>query len=94
MILGIATHKAGHSFEFAGLPVSLIDKFSRRRNEIEAKAEAMGVTSPEGKHAIGYYGREHKTEGVSRTQLREEWDSRLSAEESAALKAVMAGGGL
>jgi len=57
--LGYATQKKGYSFEVAGTPQSLIDKFSRRRDEIERKAAEKGVTDAEGKHAIGYYGREH-----------------------------------
>src|SRR5262249_28007887 len=31
--LGYATEKTGHSFEVAGAPKSIIDKFSRRRNQ-------------------------------------------------------------
>jgi conjugative relaxase-like TrwC/TraI family protein len=91
--LGIITHKAGYSFEVAGLPTSLIDKFSRRRDYVEAKAAERGITSPEGKHAIGYYSREQKNEGIGKTALRKEWDSRLSPEERTAIDAAMQGGG-
>ena len=38
--LGIATEKRDYSFEVAGTPQSLIDKNSRRRNEIEREAAA------------------------------------------------------
>lgn len=84
--LGIATRKnSAYSFEVAGTPKSLIDKFSNRRNQIEAKAEEKGIYDPDGKHSIGYYGREHKDTGASKSELRREWDSRLSDDERSAL---------
>jgi conjugative relaxase-like TrwC/TraI family protein len=88
--LGIATEKSGYSFEVAGLPQSLIDKFSRRRDDIEARAAELGIVSAEGKHAIGYYGRENKTRDVGKDALRLEWAARLSDDERAALHAVAA----
>jgi len=72
--LGIATEKRGHSFEIASAPQSLIDKFSRRRNEIEREAAEKGITDARGKHAIGYYGREHKNSSLSKAELRKEWN--------------------
>jgi len=83
--LGYATQKREYSFEVAGTPQSLIDKFSQRRNEIERKAAEKGVTDAKGKHAIGYYGREHKNTDLGKTELRREWDARLSDGERSAL---------
>ena len=83
--LGIATERRGLSFEVAGTPQSLIDKLSRRRNEIVEKAAQKGVTDAEGKHAIGYYGREHKNTDIGKTELRKEWNGRLTDDERSAL---------
>jgi len=84
--LGIATQKnPDYSFEVAGTPKSLIDKFSKRRNQIEAKAAERGIADAEGKHSIGYYDREHKNTGLGKSELRLEWDSRLSDAERSAL---------
>jgi conjugative relaxase-like TrwC/TraI family protein len=91
--LGIATVKKGTSFTLADLPQSITDKFSERRNEIERKAAEKGIVDAEGKHAIGYWGREHKTLDQGKAELRAEWASRLSEEEREALDTVMAGGG-
>src|SRR5579863_10380799 len=87
--LGYRVEREGLSFEIAGVPESVIDKFSRRRNEIEEKAAKKGVTTAEGKHAIGYYGRENKKSGVGKPQLRREWNERLTHEERAALAEAM-----
>jgi conjugative relaxase-like TrwC/TraI family protein len=84
--LGIATEKnPSYSFEVAGTPKSLVDKFSNRRNQINAKAEEKGISDAVGKHSIGYYDREHKNTGVGKSELRAEWDSRLTDEERSAL---------
>ena len=89
--LGYATQKTGYSFEIAGVPISIIDKFSRRRDAIEHKAAELGITSAEGKHAIGYYGREHKNVDLAKAELRRRWRERLKPDESAAMNAVIAG---
>jgi conjugative relaxase-like TrwC/TraI family protein len=89
--IGYATERQGLSFEVAGVPTSVIDKFSRRRNEIEDKAAKKGVTTPEGKHAIGYYGRENKKSGVGKPKLRVEWNNRLTHAERVALAEVIGG---
>ncbi len=83
--LGIATEKRGLSFEVAGVQQSVINKFSRRRDGIEQEAAAKGITDAKGKHAIGYYGREHKNNEMDKNELREEWSARLSDQERAAL---------
>jgi len=89
--LGYQTERRGLSFEIIGVPQSVIDKFSQRRNEIEADAKEKGVTSAEGKHAIGYYGRENKKKGAGRPKLRREWNARLTHEERVALAEVAGG---
>ncbi len=83
--LGYVTEKRGYSYEIAGVPQSVIDKFSQRRNQIEAKAAEKGITDAKGKHAIGYYGREHKDTKLSKSDLRAEWNSRLTDAERSAL---------
>jgi conjugative relaxase-like TrwC/TraI family protein len=83
--MGYATEKHSYSFEIAGIPDSLVDKFSRRRNAIEREAAEKGITDAEGKHAIGYYGREHKNKDVGKAELRREWNAWLTDEERAAL---------
>ena len=89
--MGYKTEREGLSFEIAGVPTSVIDKFSRRRNEIEDEAKEKGIVTAEGKHAIGYYGRENKTKGVGRPRLRVEWNERLTHEERVALAEVLGG---
>jgi conjugative relaxase-like TrwC/TraI family protein len=87
--LGYRTEKAGLSFEIAGVPKTVIDKFSRRRDTIEAAAKARGIESAKGKHAIGYYEREAKNNDLCKEELRSLWDAKLSGSERDAMLAVM-----
>lgn len=91
--LAYRTERKGTSFTLADLPESLTDRFSRRRNQIEEEARRAGITDAVKKHEIGYYGREHKTQDIGKSELREEWLARLTPEESAALTRVAEGAG-
>ena len=91
MRLESAIEKRGLSFEIAGTPQSLIDKSSRRRNDIERKAAERGITDAEEKHAIGYYGREHKNLDMGKRELREKWNARLTDDERSALSDAIHG---
>jgi hypothetical protein len=77
-----------HGFQLAGVPQSVIDKFSRRRDQIEAAAAAKGITDAKGKHRLTRSSRENKLHDVGLDVLRKEWDTRLTAAERAALEKV------
>lgn len=74
--------------QIAGVPQSVIDKFSQRRNQIESKAEQLGISDAEGKHKIGAAIRESKSKDLPPEKLMADWQSRLTPEEAAALKQV------
>jgi conjugative relaxase-like TrwC/TraI family protein len=89
--LGYATVKDGSSFTLAGLPESITEKFSSRRNQIESEAAERGITTAKGKHALGASIREPKQKDVAKSALRRQWNARLSGEERAALTRVARG---
>lgn len=74
--------------QLAGVPQSVIDKFSQRRNQILKESDAQGVTDPEGKHRIGAAIREGKRNDLPYDRLLEDWRKRLTPEEKAALEKV------
>jgi conjugative relaxase-like TrwC/TraI family protein len=90
--LGIGTVKDGTSFTLAELPYSITDNNSGRRNQIEAEAARRGITSDKGKHRLGASIREPKQRDVAKSTLRQQWNARLTDEEKAALKKVLADG--
>ncbi len=74
--------------QLAGVPQSVIDKFSQRRNQIEKKAAEQGVSDAAGKHKIGAAIRESKSNDLPADKLLEDWQNRLTPLEKAALEKV------
>src|SRR5579863_6032058 len=89
--LGFSTVKDGSSFTLAGVPQSITDKFSLRRNQIEAKAAEKGITDAKGKHRLGASIREPKQKDVGKSALRELWNAQLAPEEKVDLDRVLGG---
>lgn len=86
--LGLAIERKRDDFELAGVPASVIRRFSRRTGEIEKAASERGITDPKRKAELGAQTREKKNQSVSWNRLRQEWDGRLTDGERAALAAV------
>ncbi|MBI1380951.1 MAG: relaxase domain-containing protein [Planctomycetaceae bacterium] len=86
---GFGTRRTRTGWELEGIDQASLAKFSRRTAEIEAKAEAKGITDPREKGALGARTREAKAQDLSGTQLRALWADRLTPEESEAVRAAM-----
>ena len=74
--------------QLAGVPQSVIDKFSRNSKRIEKEAAALGVADSKGKHKIHERVREGKDSDLPRDELMADWMARLTPEEKAALQKV------
>lgn len=83
--LGLPVTRTAKGWEIAGLPTSMLDKFSRRTKQIEDLAKEKGIADPDQKAELGAKTREKKQKALSAESLRQEWLSRLSANESDAL---------
>jgi len=89
--LGLATARRAKGWEVAGVPQSVIEKFSRRTAEVEAEARKRGITDASKKAELGAKTRRRKQEGMSTAQLQDYWDSRLTDTERLALDKVWRG---
>ncbi|MGB6690386.1 MAG: MobF family relaxase [Terracidiphilus sp.] len=90
--LGYGIERAGNSFILAGIDKSLTDKFSRRKENIEAEAERLGITDAKAKGELGRRTREKKDpEPKSMEELRRIWNARLSDEEREAIAGARRG---
>ena len=78
---GYGIDRTEHGWELTGVPSSVVSKFSRRTQLIEAEAEKRGLTTDEQKDNLGAKTREAKTTSLTRTELRHEWRGRLSIAE-------------
>lgn len=73
------------SWRVVGLPDSLVQKFSRRTQLIEKTAAALDITDPERKADLGRRTRERKGPPTPYGELRNQWSTQLTPEETAAL---------
>lgn len=80
-------------WEIKRLDRSTIEKFSRRTEQVEAAAQANGVTDRAKKGKLGAVTREKKNKGVSIDELRQEWRSRLTDKERETFGQLQGNGG-
>ena len=85
---GYRIERTAKGWELAGVPQRVLDEFSRRTEQIERKAAELGITSAKEKDGLGALTRERKAKHLSKPELRELWDKRISAAERDALNAV------
>ncbi len=83
--LGYEIRRTRQGWEIAGVPDSLIQKFSRRTAAIEREADARGITEAKEKEKLGAKTREGKRHGLSKDELKQAWEVRLTEDEREAL---------
>lgn len=86
--LGVDVRRTKAGWEIDGVPDTTITKFSRRTAEIEKEAKDKGITDPDAKGELGAKTRKHKKKDLTSDALREQWRSRLTAEESDSLAGI------
>ncbi len=84
--LGYGIERTSDGWEIAGVPRSVIEKFSRRTEQIEAVARKENITDPTRKAEIGARTRSGKLDLLSMDHLRTVWASRLTPQEAAAIR--------
>lgn len=80
--------RGGNEWEIAGVPQSLIDKFSKRTARIEAEAEARGIGGAARKAELGAKIRSRKKKELSLPELRRAWAAEMTGDERRAMDAV------
>ena len=86
--LGFATRPTKDAFEIAGVPDSIIPKFSLRTGVIERIAAKLGITDPKRKAGLAATTREKKNDTIPYSELLEIWNGWLTPDERAALLEV------
>ncbi|MEL6276391.1 MAG: AAA family ATPase, partial [Bacteroidota bacterium] len=79
--VGYGIDRNERDFELTGFGRSTIEKFSNRTREINEKVSELGLTYDEDKAELGAKTRAGKRTGYSRDELRQQWASRLTADE-------------
>jgi conjugative relaxase-like TrwC/TraI family protein len=84
--VGYRIERTAKGWELAGVPQRVLDEFSRRTEQVEEKAKELGITSARGKDGLAALTRERKQKQLSKAELREIWDKRISADERIAVE--------
>jgi conjugative relaxase-like TrwC/TraI family protein len=71
----------GKYWEVAGMPRDVIQRYSRRTEQVNERAKRDGVVDARERSKLGARTRERKQLGVSEESMRREWKERLSPEE-------------
>jgi len=83
--MGLNIERKGRFWEIADLERSTIEKFSNRTLKIEETANEYGITNNDTKAKLARFNRELKNEDLTKDQLRNEWESRLTEQEKATI---------
>jgi len=84
--LGYRIERTTKGWELAGMPQRVLDEFSKRTEQVEQKAKELGITSAKQKDGLAALTRERKRKDIEKSELRELWDKRISADERAAIQ--------
>jgi conjugative relaxase-like TrwC/TraI family protein len=84
--IGYRIERTAKGWELAGVPQRVLDEFSRRTEQVEQKAKELGITGAKEKDGLAALTRERKQKHLSKTELRELWDKRISADERTAIQ--------
>jgi len=83
--LGLPIDRTRKEWELAGIDRTLVNKFSRRTAQIEARAKELGIEDPKIKSELGARTREAKRNDLTFSQLRELWRERMTSKEREAI---------
>lgn len=88
----VIDRRGGKAWEIAGVPQSVIDKFSKRTDEVEAEHADRLLNDPDyrpgNKHELGAKTRSRKRKELTPDELRKEWGGQLTDDERDALSVV------
>ncbi len=83
--MGLNIERDGKFWTIDGIEKDTLKKYSHRTEEIEKKAEELGIKSDKAKDGLGATTRSRKDGDKTRDELRKDWWKRLSDEERATL---------
>lgn len=86
--LGLPIERLKKGWELRDIPKSAIEKFSRRTALIEQEAKERGITDAAEKDQLGAKTREGKCKEISFDELQKYWRSRLTTDESNAIRTI------
>jgi conjugative relaxase-like TrwC/TraI family protein len=86
--LGLPIERKRKGWELGGIDRGLIDKFSRRRAQVDEKARELGIDDPEAKSELVVKTRERKQKDLTLRELQDMWRDRMTRREREALASL------
>jgi conjugative relaxase-like TrwC/TraI family protein len=86
--LGLPIERTKKGWELAGIDRSLVEKFSRRKAQVDAKARELGVVDAEEKSELVVKTRERKRKDLKLPELQDMWHERMSRQEREVLASL------
>ncbi|HEY4311065.1 MAG TPA: MobF family relaxase [Pirellulales bacterium] len=83
--MGLPIERTAKGWELGGVDRDLVEKFSRRTQQIEKLAKEKGISDPELKAELGGKTREHKQKDLKFEELQQIWHDQMTENERAAL---------
>lgn len=71
-----------HTWDIAGLPKSVVTKFSRRTAEIETLRDKLGISDPRSADKLGATSRQFKRADLTLADYRRYWDAKVTPDEA------------
>lgn len=87
--VGYRIERTAKGWEVGGVPQRVIGEFSKRSEQIEEKARELGVTSAKEKDGLAALTRERKQKQLSKADLRELWNERVTPAERKAIESTL-----
>ncbi len=87
--LGFKIDRTANGWELAGVPERVLQEFSKRSEQVQLKAKALGVTTAKEKDGLAALTRERKQKDISKAELRELWEKRVSPAERLDIQAAI-----
>jgi conjugative relaxase-like TrwC/TraI family protein len=84
--VGYRIERTAKGWELAGVPKRVIGEFSKRSEQIEEKARELGITSAKERDGLAAMTRERKQKRLSKVELRELWNQRVTRDERLAIE--------
>ena len=86
--LGLPIERTRKGWELAGIARGLVEKFSRRKAQVDEKARELGIVDPEVKSDLVVKTRERKQKSLKMPELQKLWRERMTQQEREALASL------
>jgi conjugative relaxase-like TrwC/TraI family protein len=83
--IGFKIERTPKGWELHGVPERVLQEFSKRSEQVEKRADELGITTAKKKDGLAALTRERKQKDMTKAELRDSWFQRVSSDERLAI---------